>query len=116
MLITNLYNQAIIIENKLNYAPDQPNQIVRYMKYIREQKFEKNSKVDMTVVYLTLIPGKLPDIDSYHSSFADYTKLIIDAKNGIDGKVLKYRSAIDSNKKKGSLVKFLDDCLLNQKI
>jgi len=112
LLITNKHNQAIIIENKLNYAPDQPNQIVRYMKYIREQKFEKNSKVDMTVVYLTLIPGKLPDIDSYHSSFADYTKLIIEAKNGIDGKVLKYRSAIDSNKNKGSLVTFLDNCLL----
>ena len=108
LLITNLYNQAIIIENKLNYAPDQPNQIVRYMKYIQEQKFRKNSKVDMTVVYLTLIPGKTPDIDSYDQSFEYYKRLIMDAKNGIDGKVLKYRSAIDSNKK--SLVKFLDDC------
>ena len=112
LLITNKHNQAIIIENKLNYAPDQPNQIVRYMKYVQEQKFEKNNKVDMTVVYLTLIPGKLPDIDSYHSSFEDYTKLIIEAKNGIDGKVLKYRSAIDSNKNKESLIKFLKNCLL----
>lgn len=112
LLIINNHNQAIIIENKLNYAPDQPNQIVRYMKYIQEQKFEKSSNVDMTVVYLTLVPGKIPDIDNYHSSFEDYTKLIIDAKNGNDGKVLKYRSAVDSNKKKGSLIKFLDECLL----
>ena len=112
LLITNLYNQAIIIENKLNYAPDQPNQIVRYMKYIKEQKFEKNNNVKMTVVYLTLIPGKTPDIDSYDQSFEYYKRLIMDAKNGIDRKVLKYRSAIDSNKKKGNLVKFLDDCLL----
>ena len=112
LLISNRHNQAIIIENKLNYAPDQPNQIVRYMKYIKEQKFEKNNNVKMTVVYLTLIPGKTPDIDSYDQSFEYYKRLIMDAKNGIDGKVLKYRSAIDSNKKKGSLVKFLDDCLL----
>jgi len=100
LLITNKRNQAIIIENKLNYAPDQPNQIVRYMKYIEEQKFKKNNNVKMTVVYLTLIPGKTPDIDSYDQSFDYYKRLIMDAKNGIDGKVLKYRSAIDSNEKK----------------
>lgn len=82
------------------------------MKYIKEQKFEKNNNVKMTVVYLTLIPGKTPDIDSYDQSFEYYKRLIMDAKNGIDRKVLKYRSAIDSNKKKGNLVKFLDDCLL----
>ena len=110
LLITNNHNQAIIIENKLNGAPDQPNQIVRYMKYVQEQKFGKNSKVDMTVVYLTLIPGKKPDIDSYDSVFEDYTKLIRDTKYG-DGKVLKYRSAIDSDKNKGSLIKFLRNCL-----
>ncbi len=113
LLITNNHNQAIIIENKLNYAPDMPNQIVRYMKYIQEEKFGKNNEVDMTVVYLTLIPGKIPNIDSYDASFADYQKLIIDAKKGIDGKILKYRCAVDSNKEKKSLVDFLDDCLLS---
>ena len=111
LLITNDHDQAIIIENKLNYAPDMPNQIVRYMKYIQEQKFGKDKKVDMTVVYLTLIPGKRLDINSYHESFEDYTKLIKDAKDGDDGKILKYRCAIDSNRDKGSLVKFLDNCL-----
>lgn len=30
-MITNNHNQAIIIENKLNYTPNQPTQIVRYM-------------------------------------------------------------------------------------
>ncbi|MGP1440605.1 MAG: PD-(D/E)XK nuclease family protein [Treponema sp.] len=110
LLITNSHNQAIIIENKLNYAPDMPNQIVRYMKYIQEEKFGKDKKVDMTVVYLTLIPGKRPDISSYDEAFEDYTKLIKDAEHG-DGKVLKYRCAIDSNREKGSLVKFLDDCI-----
>jgi conserved domain protein len=111
LLITNSHNQAIIIENKLNYAPDMPNQIVRYMKYIQEEKFGKDKKVDIIVVYLTLIPGKRPDISSYDEVFEDYTKLIKDAEHG-DGKVLKYRCAIDSNREKGSLVKFLDDCLL----
>ena len=111
LLITNNHNQAIIIENKLNYAPDMPNQIVRYMKYIQEEKFGKDKKVDMTVVYLTLIPSKRPDISSYDDSFKDYTKLIKDAENGSDGKILKYRCAIDSNREKGSLVKFLDDCI-----
>ena len=113
LLITNNHNQAIIIENKLNDAPDMPNQIVRYMKYIQEEKFGKDKEVDMTVVYLTLIPGKKPDIGNYHKSFEDYTNLIIDAKDGKDGEILKYRCAIDSDKEKGSLVKFLSDCLLS---
>ena len=36
--------------------------------------------------------------------------MIKDAKNGRDGKILKYRSAVDNDKKKGSLVKFLQNC------
>lgn len=109
LLITNEHNQAIIIENKINNAPDMDNQLVRYMKYVNEDIFEK--KAQMTVVYLTLIPGKIPPIDTYDSSFSEYTKLLEDAKYGHDGKILKYRSAVDSDRNKKSLIIFLENCL-----
>ena len=35
LLITNSHNQAIIIENKINDAPDMENQLVRYMEYVK---------------------------------------------------------------------------------
>lgn len=117
LLITNNQNQAIIIENKINDAPDMENQLVRYMKYVWEEKFGKNIPLDpedfnknVRVVYLTLIPnGKRPNIEDYAPSFSPYTKLLEDAKNGQDGDILKYRSAVDS--KKYDLVKFLQKCI-----
>ena len=36
LLITNANNQAIIVENKIKDAPDMDNQLVRYMKYVKE--------------------------------------------------------------------------------
>lgn len=111
LLIKNGHNQAIIVENKINEASDQPNQLVRYMSYVNEQLFSNGKPVKIYVVYLTLIPGKLPKIDEYDKHFSDYIEMIKDAKNGKDGKILKYRSAVDSNNEKGSLVKFLNNCL-----
>ena len=110
LLITNSHNQAIIIENKINYAPDMDNQLVRYMKYVKEQIFE-NEPCKMRVVYLTLVPGKIPDIDGYDEFFAEYKEMLADAKNGDDGKILKYRSAVDCNKDKPDLDTFLNNCI-----
>lgn len=110
LLISNGHNQAIIIENKIKDAPDQPNQLVRYMSFVNEQLFHNVKPVRMSVVYLTLIPGKLPDFEKYDNYFSKYIEMIKDAKNGRDGKILKYRSAVDNDKKKGSLVKFLQNC------
>ena len=111
ILIKNGHNQAIIIENKINDAPDQPNQLVRYMSYIKEQVFKNNNSAKIIVLYLTLVPGKIPQIDEYDEYFAKYKEILKDAKNGKDGKILKYRSAVDNDEKKGNLVKFLESCL-----
>lgn len=120
LLITNDSRQAIIIENKINDAPDMENQLVRYMKYVWEEKFGKENislnpedfKKNVRVVYLTLIPnGKRPNIDDYAPSFSPYTKLLEDAKNGQDGDILKYRSAVDSDNTKDDLEKFLQKCI-----
>lgn len=116
LLITNSQNKAIIIENKINDAQDMENQLVRYMDYVKNQKFgksmtDKEFKNNVRVVYLTLEPGKIPDIDEYGNSFAEYKELLSDAKGGKDGKILKYRSAVDSNNKKTDLYTFLEQSI-----
>ena len=115
-MITNAHNQAIIIENKINNAPDMENQLVRYMDYVKKQKFGKSIsdeefKNNVRVVYLTLVPGKIPNIYEYGNSFAEYKEMLSDAKSGKDGAILKYRSAVDSDKDKPDLVTFLNDCI-----
>lgn len=119
LLITNNNNQAIIIENKINDARDTKNQLVRYMKYVWEEKFGKDISSDsedfkenVRVVYLTLIPnGKKPNIEDYAPSFSPYTNLLQDAITGEDGDILKYRSAVDSKQAKPDLYKFLENCI-----
>ncbi len=63
-------SQAIIVENKINYAPDMDNQLVRYMKHVNEVLGIKI----YTVVYLTLINdvNKKPPINSYDKCFEKY--------------------------------------------
>ncbi len=53
LLITNAHNQAIIIENKINDAKDMDNQLVRYMRYVKEQVFKNDKSSEIRVVYLT---------------------------------------------------------------
>lgn len=114
LLITNDSRQAIIIENKINDAPDMENQLVRYMKYVREQAFEEaisfeDFKKNVRVVYLTLTPGKKPNIDKYSKKYSVYKNLLKDTKTGDEEKILKYLSAVD--KDKDDLVKFLQKCI-----
>lgn len=83
--------QAIIIENKINYAPDMDNQLVRYMKYVDEELGIKT----YTVVYLTLInDGKEPPLDGYSADFKKYADILNDKKTGI----LKEVYAVDGEK------------------
>lgn len=99
--------QAIIIENKINYAPDMDNQLVRYMKHVHKDLGIDN----YTVVYLTLIDdkNKKPPLDSYDKKYEDYTNKL---KND---DILKEVYAVDPNK---SLAKtFIPNCqklLLNE--
>lgn len=55
-------NSCIIIENKLNDAPDMERQLPRYYNYF----FKKEYSVD-AIVYLPLNPYKTPDRDSWDS-------------------------------------------------
>ena len=73
--------QSIIIENKINYAPDMENQLVRYMKYVHEIMNIET----YTVVYLTLIndSSKKPPLDSYDESFKKYTALLKNKDSGV---------------------------------
>lgn len=49
-------NKAVIIESKINGAEDQPMQLVRYLKKIKEEKLKV-----LRIVYLTVYP-KRPDL------------------------------------------------------
>lgn len=93
--------QAIIIENKINYAPDMENQLVRYMKYVDETLEIKT----YTVVYLTLINDtKKPPLDNYDNDFEKYTEKLKDKNSGI----LKEVYSVDDKK---SIEKdFLSNC------
>ena len=83
--------QAIIIENKINYAPDMDNQLVRYMKYVDEELGIKT----YTVVYLTLIDDKekKPPLE-FDKGFKKYKEMLNDKKTGI----LKELYAVDGEK------------------
>lgn len=119
LLITNNHDQAIIIENKIHDAPDMKNQLVRYMKYVWEEKFGKKNislnpeefKKNVRVVYLTLNPGKKPNIDGYDNGYFIYKTLLEDAKAGHDGEILKYRSAVGNKEDHSDLFRFLDNCI-----
>ena len=67
--------QAIIIENKINNAPDQKNQLVRYMSHLVDLGIDKEN---ITVVYLTLTSQNCgPDLSKYDGEFkvlTDYLK------------------------------------------
>lgn len=87
---------ALIIENKINNAIDQKNQLVRYMKFVQEELNISN----YYVVYLTLIPGKKPPINKYSVDFEKYTKLL-----SSKGKLI-FLSAVENDETKNSLVNF----------
>ena len=95
-------NQAIIVENKINYAPDMDNQLVRYMKYVKEVL-----KIEIyTVVYMTLKKedSKRPPIDSYDKDFIEYTNQL--KNNGI----LKEVYAVADQGTKSLENNFLPNC------
>lgn len=91
--------QAIIIENKINYAPDMENQLVRYMK-----KVEEDGRKIAAVVYLTLKDDKKPPL-KYDEDFKKYAEMLQDPK------ILKEVCAVDEEKTKGLAKGFLQACL-----
>ncbi|MGI5061564.1 PD-(D/E)XK nuclease family protein [Treponema denticola] len=101
--------KALIIENKINFASDQENQLVRYMQFVEEDLGIE----DYFVVYLTLIPGKEPPISRYSKEFEKYKNRLLTTD------ILKILCAVESDDKKNSLVNyFLPECeeIINNKI
>lgn len=96
-------SQAIIIENKINYAPDMENQLVRYMKYVDEKLRIKNC----SVVYLVLTKNnKEPPLSDYDKKdFGKYIEKLKRLKD--DGKLIKY--AVDKGESLSRT--FLANCI-----
>jgi hypothetical protein len=59
---------AIIIENKINNAPDTNNQLAKYYKYVKE----KMNLTVVAVVYLPLDPDKKPMLEYYYDGYENY--------------------------------------------
>ena len=99
-----IYNdsQALIIENKINYAPDMENQLVRYMKYVEEELGIKK----YAVIYLTLTDDakKKPPISSYSKEFNYYSEKL----RNLNEKVLYECYAVGENSFSNT---FLKNCL-----
>ena len=99
-----IYNdsQALIIENKINYAPDMENQLVRYMKYVEEELEIKK----YAVIYLTLTDdkNKKPPISSYSKEFNYYSEKL----RNVNEKVLYECYAVGENSFSNI---FLKNCL-----
>ena len=93
--------KAIIIENKINGAVDQPNQLARYIKLLEDENIEI-----VKIVYLTLIKGKTIDFSTYSDEYKKYIKYL--TPNNPDNK-LCYLAVVDTGD--NTLLKFLDMCI-----
>lgn len=88
---------AIIIENKINDAIDQKDQLARYFRYVKEDK-----KLDvLAIVYLPLAPEKQPQL-GHSEEYAEY-------KDDIQKKLVCL-PAIDGRSKVDYAHGFLDRC------
>jgi hypothetical protein len=67
-------SNAIIIENKINRAPDQPDQLARYYDYVKNEL----GKNILAIVYLRPLgdESKLPPFDEYSKEYGDTTQIV----------------------------------------
>lgn len=99
---------SIVIENKINNAAEQDNQLARYV----ESQRKRNPKNKICIVYLTLTPNKSqePSIDCYSK---EYLEIVNEIKQR---KIPLYLwAASNTNKLDGwldkSLIDLLNDCI-----
>jgi hypothetical protein len=59
--------QAVIIENKINNAPDQPNQLAKYVKSVQSR-----GKEAAAVVYIPQFEGVEPPLEGYDGPWREY--------------------------------------------
>ena len=91
-------SKAIIIENKINGAVDQPNQLARYMEALKAESIDV-----VKIVYLTLTEAKKIDFSTYDDEHKEYIKTIKSK--------LHYLSVISNTKHEQSLLYFFDKCI-----
>ena len=98
---------CIIIENKINGAPDQPNQLG---KYYMQMKINEQKKV-LKIVYLTINKSDGP------SNFEDYTSPYTEHKSEI-GNLLKPLPCVieQTGKSARTFTKFLGDIIVDKSI
>lgn len=68
--------RAIIVENKINNADDQDNQLARYYERLKDEGYEV-----LSIPYITKFGGKVPDYNSWDKSYKEYSKIIFNEKN-----------------------------------
>lgn len=95
-LLLHNHKNAVIIENKINNACDQDNQLARYIEYANQQGLTVSS-----IVYLTLVEGKKPNLN-YDEKYIKYIPEI--------EKKIKYVAAVTNNKK-DIAHHYLDSCI-----
>jgi hypothetical protein len=102
ILISDSQN-AIIVESKINNAPDQPNQLVRYYIYVEEILKKKV----LGIVYIRPIydENKIPPLESYGKEYDTQTT---EVRN-----ILVPVSVISTKQKKDLCHDFLDVCSCN---
>jgi hypothetical protein len=95
--------KAIIIESKINGAPDQKNQLVRYYQYVK--KILKEDVV--SIVYIRPVDDeyKMPPIEDYSNKYIAETKIV--------KKLLVPISIVSNKDKKDFCHNFLDLCVKN---
>lgn len=63
--------KAIIVENKINNADDQDNQLARYYERLTEEGYEV-----LSIPYITKFGGKTPDYNSWDKRYQKYSDII----------------------------------------
>jgi len=125
LIYDKISGKAIIIENKINNAPDMPRQIPRYVQYVKE----RNLTCDC-IAYLSLNKDKLPSTLNWESSEIDFIKSKIvyslaynnsdkDLYNGWIAKAEKITNNIDAFlvlRQYGALIKKLGGNIMNKVI
>ena len=90
--------KAIIVENKINNADDQDNQLARYYEILTEEGYEV-----LSIPYITKFGGKTPDYNSWDKRYQKYVDVIFNDKDH-----LFFDLPVVGGKK--SILEFLNQC------
>ena len=93
--------KAIIIENKINNAVDQDNQLARYFEILKNDGYKV-----LKIPYITLFGGKTPDYSKWEPKYKNFIKQIF-----TDETPLFFDLPVIENKGSHSIIQFLSECI-----